>query len=101
MTGVQTCALPIWHETSIEVAKHFFKNINKAVLATGLNFADALSGGVFAASKNAPIILSDKDVLVDDLAKYLKDSKNVDQVYILGGVNSISDTIKKEIEKLR
>lgn len=89
------------HETSIEVAKHFFKNINKAVLATGLNFADALSGGVFAASKNAPIILSDKDVLVDDLAKYLKDSKNVDQVYILGGVNSISDTIKKEIEKLR
>ena len=32
------------HETSIEVAKHFFKNINKAVLATGLNFADALSG---------------------------------------------------------
>lgn len=47
------------YETSLKVAEHFNTFALDAVITTGLDFADALTAGVFASKLQAPIILSD------------------------------------------
>ena len=45
------------YETSFKVAKYFFGGTNGAGLATGTNWADALSGGALMGSHYAPVLL--------------------------------------------
>ena len=70
--------------TSIEISKAMFNESDNVVLASGFNFADALSAGQLAAALNAPLILSNDQLdsrTSDEIAK-LK-PKNI---YIVGGV---------------
>ncbi|MCC2718065.1 cell wall-binding repeat-containing protein [Finegoldia magna] len=82
--------------TSIEISKAMFNESDNIVLASGYNFADALSAGQLAAALNAPLILS-KDQLdsrtSDEIAK-LK-PKNI---YIVGGETALSSNIEESIK---
>ena len=84
--------------TSIEISKAMFNESDNVVLASGYNFADALSAGQLAAALNAPLILS-KDQLdsrtSDEIAK-LK-PKNI---YIIGGETALSSNIEESVKSV-
>lgn len=84
--------------TSIEISKAMFNESDNVVLASGYNFADALSAGQLAAALNAPLILS-KDQLdsrtSDEIAK-LK-PKNI---YIVGGETALSSNIEESVKSV-
>ena len=84
--------------TSIEISKEMFSESDNVVLASGFNFADALSAGQLAAALNAPLILS-KDQLdsrtSDEIAK-LK-PKNI---YIVGGETALSSNIEESVKSV-
>lgn len=84
--------------TSIEISKEMFNESDNVVLASGFNFADALSAGQLAAALNAPLILS-KDQLdsrtSDEITK-LK-PKNI---YIVGGETALSSNIEESVKSV-
>ncbi|MBQ1478116.1 MAG: cell wall-binding repeat-containing protein [Erysipelotrichaceae bacterium] len=62
------------------------------VLTTGKNFADALSGSVFASSMNAPLLLIDESAagsIVDYIR--IRGSENA-KVYVLGGEGAVASS---------
>lgn len=76
------------------------RNVEKfdtVVVATGKNFADALSGSYLAAKKNAPILLTDgKNNQVTQLLEYVE--KNVTPggtVYLLGGTTAVPESVER------
>ena len=85
------------YETCISVAQAFSASFssNRICVATGLNFPDALAGGVFAAKQKAPMILADKS-LTSAHKSYLS-KKNVETVIALGGIGAVPDTLVSEI----
>lgn len=84
--------------TSIEISKAMFNESDNIVLASGFNFADALSAGQLAAALNAPLILSSDQLdsrTSDEIAK-LK-PKNI---YIVGGENALSSNIEESVKSV-
>lgn len=84
--------------TSLEISKAMFNESDNVVLASGFNFADALSAGQLAAALNAPLILSNDQLdsrTSDEIAK-LK-PKNM---YIVGGENSLSSNIEESVKSV-
>ena len=84
--------------TSIEISKAMFNESDNIVLASGFNFADALSAGQLAAALNAPLILSSDQLYSrtsDEIAK-LK-PKNI---YIVGGETALSSNIEESVKSV-
>ena len=82
--------------TSLEISKAMFNESDNVVLASGFNFADALSAGQLAAALNAPLILSNDQLdsrTSDEIAK-LK-PKNM---YIVGGENALGSNIEESVK---
>ncbi len=85
------------YETCINVNKTFanlFKSKGVSI-AKGLDFPDALAGGVLAASLEAPILLADK-ALQSTQKEYLK-PKKPNLFYVLGGTNAVPDKLVNEV----
>lgn len=82
------------YETSLEVMKHMNKT-EKAVLADGRNYPDALSAAPLAVKKSTGILLSD-DNAIDNIKSFI-DKNGIKQVTIIGGEKSVSKT---QFEKL-
>lgn len=76
------------YETSLSICKYFNFDTESAVLANGKNFPDALSGSALASKLNTSIILTDGKDITDE--KEFLDSKNLKNVYLLGGLSSIN-----------
>ena len=84
--------------TSIEISKSMFNESDNVVLASGYNFADALSACQLAAALNAPLILSNDQLdsrTSDEIAK-LK-PKNI---YIVGGETALSSNIEESVKSV-
>ncbi|MDU7925818.1 MAG: cell wall-binding repeat-containing protein, partial [Finegoldia magna] len=85
-------------QTSVEISKSAYTTSENVVLASGFNFADALSAGQLAAALNAPLILSSDQLdsrTSDEIAK-LK-PKNI---YIVGGENALSSNIEESVKSV-
>lgn len=83
------------YETSVKVAETFFKDVQKAVIASGKKFPDGLCGGPLAAALNAPLILTKDD---DTAAAENYTSKNqIHSGYVLGGTGVISEQTAEQI----
>lgn len=82
-------------ETSVEVAKRFFKNPEHAVLAYGMNFPDGLSAGPLAYALKSPLILSQTGQ--ENIAMTYTYDKNIRSGYVLGGVSLINDITANRI----
>ncbi|MER3389465.1 MAG: cell wall-binding repeat-containing protein [Microcella sp.] len=78
------------YETSLLVNQAaFLFETEEAVLATGLGFADALSGGPFAAQLGAPLYLAPQTCIpLPALADM--SALNVQRIHLLGGVGALS-----------
>lgn len=80
-------------ETSVKVADELFSDFNQVYIATGLGFADALTGSLLAARDQAPILLVRQDRLPDSVLSSL-DSRMLDDMHILGGTTAVSRIVE-------
>ena len=83
------------YETSVLVAKFFFRSPKQAVLAYAQNFPDGLCGGALAYQLNSPLILTatGKDAAA---VSYAADN-GIRAGYALGGTGLISDQILRKV----
>ncbi len=82
--------------TSIEISKSMFNESDNVVLASGFNFADALSAGQLAAALNAPLILSDENM--DSSVKEEIANLKPKNMYIVGGETALSSNIEESVK---
>ncbi len=87
-------------ETGKAIAETFFEAPEKATLATGLEFPDALAGGVYAALNNAPVLLSARYKLPDEIKDYFTVEEFIKEVSVFGGDGAVSDNILWAIESI-
>ncbi|MFB2581542.1 cell wall-binding repeat-containing protein [Herbiconiux sp. P15] len=80
------------YEVSAAVNTRFFPTASEAFLATGANFPDALTGGVLAASRNAPLLLVRTECLPPSAHAALT-RWNVARTTLLGGTSSLNATV--------
>ncbi|WP_139905568.1 cell wall-binding repeat-containing protein [Clostridium thermarum] len=82
------------YATALAIAEKM-NNKKQVFLATGLNFADALSISSYAAAKGRPILLTRKNQMTAEVAKFIKDNNS--KVYVIGGTGVISEAAVKGI----
>jgi putative cell wall-binding protein len=94
------------YATSMKIASYFNSNAQKIYIATGLNFADAVSGAVLAGKENTGILLVDGkrttgNILPEGLDKFIHD-KGITGLTALGGYGAVNyDTSIKLKELLK
>lgn len=76
------------YDTALELSKKVYNKSDVAVIASGENFADALSGGPLANISDAPLLLMNSSS-VSNVQNELN-RLGVKKVYVLGGDSSIS-----------
>lgn len=84
-------------KTAAEISKAEFTTAKTVILAYGMNYADALAGGILAAKKAAPLLLT-ANSLSDEQAAYLK-AKELNCIYVFGGTGAVSADIVDKITK--
>ena len=77
--------------TSVEISKSAYTTSENVVLASGFNFADALSAGQLASALDAPLLLSSQNKL-DSQTKNEINRLKAKKVFVVGGDNAISKT---------
>ncbi|MGC7871943.1 cell wall-binding repeat-containing protein [Desulfosporosinus sp. SYSU MS00001] len=84
------------YDTAIEISKAGWDQAPVAVLATGQNFPDALTGSVLAHKVNGPLLLTESDHLDPAVLSELErlGTKNV---YLLGGTVALSSSIEQTL----
>ncbi|MDW8803070.1 cell wall-binding repeat-containing protein [Clostridium sp. A1-XYC3] len=83
------------YETSLNICKYFNINGDTAIIASGEDFPDALSGSALAAKLNAPIILTNgRDI--SSQKNYL-DTTNYKNLILIGGKSSISEEVENKL----
>ncbi|WP_246569777.1 cell wall-binding repeat-containing protein [Lentibacillus saliphilus] len=83
------------YATNIALANHFEVSNPHMYIATGRDYADALSGAVLAAKEDSAILLTGSNV-PDELSAYLVE-QDVHRVSVLGGKVAVSDNVANEI----
>ena len=86
-------------ETAASLARFFASAANKAYVATGRSFPDALAGGAAAAHLGAPILLTERDTLPAATAQVLRDL-GVQEIIVLGGEFAVSSAVLDELRAL-
>jgi hypothetical protein len=86
--------------TSVEAFKlidgNWYKHhgTHSVIIATGANFADALSIAPFAYRTGTPIVLTKSDgTLTDEAVKAIKANDEIYQVIVVGGTSVVSDSV--------
>lgn len=70
--------------------------------ATGVNFPDALAGGVIAAGRGGVLVLSDPLQLSPETASVITDNgSNHLPIWVFGGTNAVSDGVRNALSALR
>ena len=76
-------------ETASEMIKTFDFGDQQALVATGYNFADALTGAVLAAKKNAPLLLVRENEVTDPIERTIN-QRNIHDFILLGGSDVVN-----------
>lgn len=69
-----------------------------ALLATGVDFADALGGGAVAFSEKMPLAITRPDDAPDNVVEELKKA-GINKVLVLGGESVVSKAVVEELDK--
>lgn len=85
------------YETSAAISKYGWSQSNYAVLARGDDFPDALCASPLAKKYNAPILLTDPQVLSKTIMDELE-RLHVSSMFIIGGTGAVSEDIENEIK---
>lgn len=89
------------YETAIKVFEKGWNSSDYAVVASGLDYADALCAAPLAKKYNAPILLSTNNNLSsqNNLLNILK-NKGVKEVFIVGGTGVIPQSFEVELNNI-
>ncbi|MGB5944990.1 cell wall-binding repeat-containing protein [Paenisporosarcina sp.] len=85
------------YETAAKIASKFGK-FDTAVIASGLNFPDALSVSSYAAEQGMPILLT-RDKALPAATKDALAKASVEMSYVIGGIGAINDSVFKALPK--
>lgn len=90
---------PDRYETAVEVANRFFPGPVQAGLASGTRYFDALSGGVHAAARGGPLVLTQPTTLPPRPKTYLQSNAGttLERLYVYGGSSAISDDVLTQL----
>jgi N-acetylmuramoyl-L-alanine amidase len=77
-------------EVSANIVSQLSPNSIKAFVATGMNFADALTGSVLAAKQDAPMLLT-HSTMISESVKTVIETRNINDFVILGGTASVPE----------
>ena len=83
------------YDTAAAISQKYMVSADAVVLASGLNYADALAGCVFAAQRGMPMILVSNKLSAEQ-TEYLS-SKTTENIYVLGGTGVVSDEIAQKV----
>lgn len=87
------------YETAAEIAETFTTeagSVDTAIVASGRLFADALAATPLARVRNAPILLTEPDVLSDATRDFIE-RNGIEHVIIVGGIESISPAVESSL----
>lgn len=88
------------YKTAVEISKNYSSTSAHAVIVNGQKgIVDALTATPYASLKKAPILMTQSTKLNSDTKAELSRRK-IKTVDIVGGVNSVSDSVKAEIEAM-
>lgn len=88
------------YKTAVEISKNYSSTSKHAVIVNGeKGIVDALTATPYASLKKAPILMTQSTKLNADTKKELT-RRGVKTVDIVGGVNSVSESVKAEIEAM-
>ena len=87
------------YETSIAIGKKYFSSTDFIVGASGLNYADALTGTSLAKKLSSPILLLSGNNLTNSQKNYIMSNK-INTFYLLGGTASLNKNIESNIKSL-
>ena len=87
------------YSTPAEISRKYFETAPTAVVASGEGYADALVGGSLVAQEKIPMFLTKKNSLPNETKDELTRLKTK-KVYILGGKNTISQSVENQIKSL-
>jgi putative cell wall-binding protein/beta-N-acetylglucosaminidase len=87
-------------EVAANIVKQLGYNTDKAYLATGFVFADALTGSVLAAKNNAPILLTSPSYAPNEIKSIIFE-KQMFNLTILGGTGSVPQGIVDQLVSYR
>lgn len=73
--------------------------VNKAIIASGENFPDALATAPLGSKEIAPILLVRRNQMDKKVSKALKDL-NINKVYVAGGQNSVSKKLEAQLPQV-
>ncbi|WP_223702243.1 cell wall-binding repeat-containing protein [Sutcliffiella deserti] len=84
--------------TNIEVLKYFNSEKDHLYVATGRQFADALTGSALAAKNGTGLLLMDYEI--PELTKEFIKAKTISNLTIFGGEEAVSNVVEEELERL-
>ncbi|EHQ91981.1 cell wall-binding repeat-containing protein [Desulfosporosinus youngiae] len=87
------------YDTAVEISKRGWDFAPVAVLATGRNFPDALTGTVLARKVNGPLLLTESNRLNPEVAAELK-RLGTQEVYLLGGEVALNVGVENSLKDL-
>lgn len=85
------------YDTSRLIAKEYFTDAKKAVIAYGMNFPDGLSGGSLAMQLGAPLLLANDNLEVAKMLSNYTIECDIHDGYILGGAKFVTDEATRVI----
>ncbi|MCH3964768.1 MAG: cell wall-binding repeat-containing protein [Clostridium sp.] len=87
------------YDTAVNVSRENFTHADCVIVVSGEDFADALSSTALAGKNKAPILLSQKNRLDDDVISEIErlGAKNA---IIVGGEGAISNAVRNQLEKI-
>lgn len=87
------------YETAATLFNNEFGDVSSVVLASGVNFPDALSANYLAGRLGTGTLLTDPGNL-SDAARFAIFGHGVSTVYITGGTTAVSQNVQNQIEAL-
>lgn len=87
------------YQTCSQIVNEGWKTSDYAVIVNGENYPDALSASVLAKKYNAPILLTQDNVL-DSNAQYQIKRLGVTKVFIVGGTFVVKPSVENELRKM-
>ena len=97
LRGVISDGTYIFRGIKYAVADRFRDSFGDDVMiATGMNFPDALAGGVLAAKLDTPLLLTHDMGMIDEMKAYV-DERTPDNIYVLGGEGAVPSLVPAEL----
>ncbi|PKK40657.1 hypothetical protein ABB02_00058 [Clostridiaceae bacterium JG1575] len=87
------------YETAARLSQKTFAKAEMAILVNGESYSDAMVGGIFAAQKNAPVLLAKTNEIHSETLKELK-RLGVKEIQLMGGKKVFAPSLEQSLVKM-